>query len=102
MFKYASIAALYYTLVKVLYKICALYIGWHYDGFMARWYDLNHYAIRSIYVIGGKLDNVVRDNFSDGDLVFWELWFIILPAILILLRFIFLRIKNELAAHHII
>lgn len=91
MFKFASLAAIYYWAVKLLYKVCAAYIGWYYDGFMASWYDLNHQIIRSIYQYGGKIDNIVRDNFSDGDLVFWEIWFILLPLIWLLLRLPFIR-----------
>lgn len=73
--KFAFLAAIYYWLVKLLYKFCATYIGWYYPGFMRGWYNVSHNLIGGIPQYGPSLDNLIRDNFADGDLVFWEIWF---------------------------
>ncbi|MEK7612736.1 MAG: hypothetical protein AAB449_01130 [Patescibacteria group bacterium] len=75
MSRFTLFAAAYYAVIKFAYKICALYAGWFYPGFMSGWYDLNHRVIRGVPEYGLRIDNIARDNFTDGDLVFWELWF---------------------------
>lgn len=46
-----------------------------FSDFMLGWYDLTHATIRSLPFSGGKIDALLRSNFSDGDLAYWSLWY---------------------------
>ncbi len=78
---FATLAALYSAAVEQATKY-ALTAGSLVDaGFVNRLYDYNHWLIQQIPYIGENLLALARTWVSDGQIVFWEVWFLLIIPI---------------------
>lgn len=89
---FTALAAVYPTVVEYAVK-GALSFGALWDpSFVLGWYQFNNDAILSIPVIGDRALALLLTWFAPGDLVYWEVWFLlVIPISLIawMLRKIF-------------
>ncbi len=78
---FATLAAVYSAAVELATKY-ALTVGSLVDpGFVNRWYDFNHLLIQKIPYIGENLLALARTWLSDGQIVFGEIWFLLIIPI---------------------
>lgn len=72
---FATAAAAYPTLVEYATKGILSVASIFRPDFVLTWYDFNHSVIRNTPYVGEQALALMRTWLSDGDLVFWQVWF---------------------------
>ncbi len=77
-------SGLYFWVVWGLTKIFTTYASLWQPKLLNRWYDWNHHVVGGL-PHGDQLRALMRDNVSDGQIAFWEIW-LLLGVVLSIIR----------------
>jgi hypothetical protein len=69
-------SGVYFWVVWGLTKIFTTYASFWQPKFLNGWYDANHRLVESL-PHGDQLRALMRDNVSDGQVAFWEIWLLL-------------------------